>query len=60
MSESPSLESLYQRGLSPAEILERFVSYAEARGPRPYPAQEGAFLELLEGKRLPGIVALEE
>jgi superfamily II RNA helicase len=38
--------------LPPAEILTRFVSWSESRGLTPYPAQEEAFLELLEGKHV--------
>ncbi len=53
MTDSARLDSLAQPiGLPPAEILARFVAWAEARGLRPYPAQEEAFLELLEGKHL--------
>ncbi len=52
MSEAAGLESLFQLGLPADEILSRFVSDAEARGLRPYPAQEEAFLELLEGKHV--------
>src|SRR5258705_2065906 len=53
MTDSPRLDSLAQPiGLPPAEILARFVAWCEARGLRPYPAQEEAFLELLEGKHV--------
>jgi len=53
MTDSPRLDSLAQPiGLPPAEILARFVAWSEARGLRPYPAQEEAFLELLEGKHV--------
>jgi len=38
--------------LAPDEILARFVGWSEARGLRPYPAQEEAFLELLEGRHV--------
>jgi hypothetical protein len=53
MSDSVRLDSLARpTGLPPAEVLARFVGWAEARGLRPYPAQEEAFLELLEGKHV--------
>jgi hypothetical protein len=53
LSEAARLDSLAQpRGLPPAEVLARFVGWCEARGLRPYPAQEEAFLELLEGKHV--------
>ncbi len=54
MSGSPRLDSLAEPvgRLAPAEILARFVGWAEARGLRPYPAQEEAFLELLDGKHV--------
>jgi uncharacterized protein DUF3516/RAD3-like DEAD/DEAH box helicase len=46
------LDALAERGLPPNEILARFVAWSEARGLRPYPAQEEAFLELLEDKHV--------
>jgi superfamily II DNA helicase RecQ len=54
MSEAARLDSLAQPvgRLTPDEILSRFVGWSEARGLRPYPAQEEAFLELLEGKHV--------
>jgi Domain of unknown function (DUF3516)/DEAD/DEAH box helicase len=53
VTEPARLDSLAQpRGLPPAEVLARFVGWCEARGLRPYPAQEEAFLELLEGKHV--------
>jgi hypothetical protein len=53
MTEPARLDSLARPiGLPPAEILARFVGWAESRGLRPYPAQEEAFLELLEGKHV--------
>jgi len=53
MAEAPRLDSLAQPiGLPADEILARFVGWAEARGLRPYPAQEEAFLELLEGRHV--------
>ena len=38
--------------LSASEILDRFVSWSSARGLVPYPTQEEAFLELLDGKHV--------
>ncbi|MFI5314497.1 MAG: DEAD/DEAH box helicase [Myxococcota bacterium] len=54
MTESPRLDALAQPvgQVAPAEILARFVGWAEARGLTPYPAQEEAFLELLDGKHV--------
>ncbi|HTO71075.1 MAG TPA: DUF3516 domain-containing protein [Myxococcota bacterium] len=52
MAEPARLDARAQRGLPPAEILARFVAWCEARGLRPYPAQEEAFLEILEDKHV--------
>ena len=54
MAEGAELAALAQPigRLAPDEILARFVGWSEARGLRPYPVQEEAFLELLEGKHV--------
>ena len=54
MAEGAGLAELAQPigRLAPDDILARFVGWSEARGLRPYPAQEEAFLELLEGKHV--------
>ena len=54
MAEGANLGELAQPigGLAPDQILARFVGWSEAQGLRPYPAQEEAFLELLEGKHV--------
>ncbi|MCQ2053920.1 MAG: DUF3516 domain-containing protein [Fibrobacter sp.] len=38
--------------ISPEDVLEQFMAWAEARGTTLYPAQEEAILELLEGKNV--------
>ena len=54
MAEGAELAELAQPigRLAPDDILARFVGWSESRGLRPYPAQEEAFLELLEGKHV--------
>jgi superfamily II RNA helicase len=39
-------------GISPEEILNRFLAYIEEKGLKLYPAQEESILELLDGKNL--------
>ena len=49
MSRTTLLERTARAGASPDEILDRFLGWVADQGLEPYPAQEDALLELMQG-----------